>query len=237
MMTGTSRKKYKCIFFDLDHTLWDYEKNAEDTLTELYHHYSLQQAGISDPYLFYLKFKEVNLSLWDLYDRNLVDQNFIRKERFKKILTHFNAYDEQLSDTFSDHYLATCPKKNNLIPHTLDILEYLRSKYNLTVITNGFEEIQNVKMVSGNLHHFFDHVITSQKAGHKKPSEKIFQFALALNNVSESEVIMIGDNLVTDIGGARQAGIDNIFFNREKMIHDQKPDYEIGCLSELKNIL
>jgi putative hydrolase of the HAD superfamily len=166
-----------------------------------------------------------------------VDQAYIRTQRFKQILEHFGAYEEKLSDTLSSEYLDSCPKRPNLIPHAEPILEYLRSKYSLTVVTNGFEEIQNVKLTSGNLHRFFNHIVTSQKAGHKKPSEKIFEFALSLNSAECCDVVMIGDNLVTDMGGARAARIDTIFLNRDKITYTDKVNYEISCLSELTNIL
>ena len=231
------QKKYKHVFFDLDHTLWDYERNAEETLADLFLTYRLKERGVPDTTSLYLKFKSVNTALWDLYDRNLIDQAHIRTQRFKQILEHFNAYDEKLSESISTDYLDSCPKKNNLIPHAISILEYLSTRYHLTLVTNGFEEIQNVKLSSGNLHRFFKHIVTSQKAGHRKPSEKIFEFAMSLNNTHCCDVVMIGDNLITDIGGARAASIDTIFFNRDKIAHGDKVNYEIGCLSELTNIL
>src|SRR5688572_18040666 len=90
-------KKYKCVFFDLDHTLWDYEKNAKEALYEVYMHHDLASCGIGDPEVFYQQFRAVNLALWDLYDRDLITQDFIRTERFKQILEHFSAYNESLS--------------------------------------------------------------------------------------------------------------------------------------------
>jgi YjjG family noncanonical pyrimidine nucleotidase len=237
MSVTRPEKNYKFIFFDLDHTLWDYEKNAEETLADLYTSYKLHERGVPDAQSLYHRFRSVNIALWDLYDRNLVDQAYIRTERFKQILDHFGAYEKDLSDKVSSDYLDSCPKKQNLIPHANDILEYLSRKYHLTVVTNGFEEIQNIKLTSGDLHRYFKHIVTSQKAGHKKPSQKIFEFAMTLNNAACCDVVMIGDNLITDIGGARGASIDTIFFNRDKISHEARVDYEINCLSELTNIL
>jgi YjjG family noncanonical pyrimidine nucleotidase len=234
--TGTE-KKYKCVFFDLDHTLWDYEKNAEESLHDLYHQYNLQARGVSTADDFYQRFRTVNLALWELYDTNQIDQDYIRRERFKQVLEHFSAYNAGLSDNLSRDYLALCPKKRNLMPHAEEVLEYLMAHYHLTVVTNGFDEIQHVKMTSGNLHRFFRHVVTSQKAGHKKPSHHIFEYAMRANGTACCDVVMIGDNLITDIGGARSASIDTIFFNPGKMAHDSIVNHEIGCLSELKNIL
>jgi YjjG family noncanonical pyrimidine nucleotidase len=239
MMTNSlsSEKKYKCIFFDLDHTLWDYETNSQVTLFELYHGYDLPSRGVHTFDDFHLQFKKVNADLWHLYDRGLIDSEVIRKERFRKILEPFQAYEEKLSEDISRDYLHICPKKGNLMPHAREVLDYLILHYRLTIITNGFEDIQHQKVSAGKLDTYFDHVITSQKAGHKKPSREIFDCALNLTGVKSHEAIMIGDNLITDIGGARNASIDAVFYNSEKIAHTQQPDHEIHSLHELRTIL
>lgn len=230
-------KKYRCIFFDLDHTLWDYETNARETLADLYVAFNLKSKGIKDADSFYHQFRKVNLALWDLYDRDLIDQDYIRKERFLQILDHFLIVDGSLSEDLSIKYLKQCPKKANLIPHALEVLSYLSDRYQLTLVTNGFEEIQHAKLASGNLRRFFKHIITSQKAGHRKPSREIFDYAMAVNEINCSDAVMIGDNLITDIGGARGASIDTIFYNPDKISHNVSVSHEISCLSELKEIL
>jgi YjjG family noncanonical pyrimidine nucleotidase len=232
-----SLKKYTCIFFDLDHTLWDYETNSRETLLELYHGYDLISKGVAAFNDFYGEFRKVNTDLWYLYDRGLIDSDVIRKERFKRILEPFQIYEENLSDRISADYLDICPKKGSLMPHALEVLLYLKKHYRLTIITNGFEEIQRQKLSSGNLHSYFDHIVTSQKAGHKKPSREIFECALNLNRVKCSDAIMIGDNLITDIGGARNASIDAVFYNSEALRHTQTLDFEIRSLMELRGIL
>jgi YjjG family noncanonical pyrimidine nucleotidase len=232
-----SVKKYKCIFFDLDHTLWDYETNSRETLSELYFSYDLHNKGVFNLETFQQQFKEVNTDLWDLFDRGIITSEVIRKERFKRILGYFHAYDAKLCEDLSTDYLYNCPKKGNLMPHAVDVLEYLAGHYALTLVTNGFEEIQNVKLTAGNLHRFFNHIITSQKAGHRKPSREIFDYAMNANAIKCCDAVMIGDNLVTDIGGARNASIDTIFFNPEKINHSSEVSHEISCLSELPRIL
>lgn len=233
---GLGNRRYKCIFFDLDHTLWDYECNARETLLELHAAYKLLERGI--PFdEFHQHFKTVNFELWELYDRGLIDNEVIRKERFKKILEPFKAYEEQLCEDLSHEYLYGCPKKANLIPYAKEVLDYLSSHYSLTIVTNGFEEIQTVKLLSGNITHYFDHVVTSQNAGYKKPSREIFEYALAINNLQSNDVIMIGDNLITDIGGAINASIDTVFYNPAGIEHGSKVNHEIRCLSELHHIL
>lgn len=230
-------KNYKHIFFDLDHTLWDYEKNSFETLVGLYESYSLQDRGVTSIDRLYSEFKKVNLALWHLYDHGRIEHETIRKERFKQILSAFDAYEETLCEKLSADYLDVCPTKCHLIPDAIDILDYLQERYQLTIITNGFEEIQNTKLTSGNLHRYFDHIITSQKAGCKKPARGIFEYALRLNQAEPHEAIMIGDNPVTDIGGAKGAFIDTVLFNPEKGLHQAEPHYEIHELSELRRIL
>lgn len=229
-------RNYKCIFFDLDHTLWDYECNAREMLMELHVTHRLSDRGVSFDD-FHRQFSEVNLELWQLYDSGLITNDVIRTQRFRKVLAHFNVEDEGLNCALSHEYLYGCPKKSNLVPHAREVLDYLSAHYALTIVTNGFEEIQSVKLLSGNITHYFDHVITSQKAGHKKPAREIFEYALSVNKLRCDEVVMIGDNLVTDIGGATSACIDTIFYNPAAIAHSQKVSHEIRCLSELQQIL
>ena len=230
-------KKYKCVLFDLDHTLWDYDTNSREVLGELYEHYQLQSKGVERFEDFVTELNKVNASLWALYVRGLVDSSVIRQERFKQILGAFNAYEVKLSEELSENYLFGCPKKCNLIPDAIDILEYLRGRYTLAVVTNGFEEIQHMKLTSGNLTHYFDHVVTSQKAGYKKPAKEIFEYALSLNGAACHEAVMIGDNPVTDIGGARNACIDAVLFNPAQIDYQVDVHYEIKALNELRQIL
>ncbi len=233
-----STKKYSCIFFDLDHTLWDFETNSKQTLEELYVHYNLHEKGVTDLNSLHVRFKEVNTVLWQLYDTGKIDSVIIRKERFKQILETFNAYEEKLSQQISHDYLMTCPTKGNLMPGAIKVLQYLKDRsYSLSVITNGFEEIQHLKLASGKLDSYFDHIITSQKTGHRKPSPEIFQYALQAHSIQHHEAAMIGDNLITDMGGAKSAGIDTVYYNPESIAHNETCHHEISNLEELLQIL
>jgi putative hydrolase of the HAD superfamily len=231
------KDKFKCIFFDLDHTLWDYETNSRETLQELFDAHMLQEKGVPDLESFFGEFKRVNAALWELYDVGKIGSEVIREERFKQILEAFNAYEKKLSDDISHKYLYACPKKGNLMPHATETLHYLSKRYRLSIITNGFEEIQNTKLASGNLHQFFDHIVTSQQAGHKKPAREIFDFTLNKNGISSHEAVMIGDNLLTDIKGARNASISHVFYNPERIAHTESDTLEIRSLQELYSFL
>jgi YjjG family noncanonical pyrimidine nucleotidase len=228
---------YKTIFFDLDHTLWDYETNSKETLQELYDAYQLQQKGVSTFAAFHETFNKVNEELWYLYDRNLIGSEVIREERFKKILEPFQLNDAALMAGLSHDYLHNCPRKGTLLSGSLEVLDYLHDRYALSLITNGFEEIQNIKLASGKIAHYFDHIITSQKAGSKKPAREIFDYALGLHGHGSQHAIMVGDNLLTDIAGAKNAELDAIFLNPKKQLHTEVVTHEISNLSELHSLL
>ena len=227
---------YKCIFFDLDHTLWDYETNSAETLEELFEQHRLHEKKISVPD-FLKTFVEINTNLWDQYDTGKIHKDVIRYERFHKILMTLGVDDYDLSLTLSNEYVSESPKKGALVPNAIELLEHLTPKYPMVIITNGFEEIQSTKLASSGITHYFKSVVTSARAGHKKPSKEIFEFALAENGFKANEVIMVGDNLLTDIAGARNATIDTVFFNPHKIAHQEKVNYEIHDLVELKDII
>lgn len=236
-MDSKNTKSYTCVFFDLDHTLWDYETNSRETLYDLYHDRGLEARGVWSFDKFFDEFRRVNNDLWDQYDAGLIDSQVIRRERFPKIFAAFSIKDDLLSEEISNTYLSLCPTKGALMPHALDVLNYLKEKYTLTIITNGFEEIQSTKLASGRITSYFNHIITSQKAGARKPAKTIFDYALHLNGAACHQAIMIGDNIVADIGGARSASIDAVFYNPENRVHQHNATHEITSLRQLLTIL
>lgn len=227
---------YKCLLFDLDHTLWDYETNSRESLSELYIEFGLKTRGVEEKQ-FLDTFYVINNELWDLYDRGLLHRDVIRNERFHRILTALGVDDYKMSLDLSNEYIAQSPKKKNLMEGCVETLDYLQPKYPMVIVTNGFDEIQSTKLLSGGIEHYFKSIVTSARSGHKKPAKEIFEFALRENNASPQEAIMIGDNLLTDIAGATNASIDTVFFNPNKIKHDTRVTYEIESLRELTNFL
>lgn len=230
-------KKYQSIFFDLDHTLWDYDTNSRETLLELYADHKLDKLTSSGFEPFHDSFQNVNLKLWDKYDRGLIDREVIRNDRFKMVLADLGFNDDGLADQLGEHYLTLSPTKKNLVPNALEVLEYLHQRYPMYLVTNGFENMQSTKVLSGGIRKYFKEVVTSERAGHKKPAREIFDFTLALGGFNQSDVVMIGDNLLTDMAGATNAGIDTVYFNPKRAIHDSVVSHEISDLIELKQIL
>ena len=233
-MTGPG---YKCVIFDLDHTLWDYDKNCAEALGELYERKGLKEKGITSFEQLLDMFMEMNAQMWDQYDLGLIQQDVIRYQRFHRVLLALGVDDYRLSLSMSGEYVALSPTKKNLVPNARAVLDYLKGKYRLLIVTNGFEDIQATKLASSGIDNYFDGVVTSEMAGHKKPARGIFDFALAMGNYRAHEVIMVGDNLNADIKGAHNASIDSVYFNHRKKAHGAEVKHEISDLIELKSIL
>ncbi|GAB4330693.1 MAG: YjjG family noncanonical pyrimidine nucleotidase [Flammeovirgaceae bacterium] len=230
---------YRHIFFDLDHTLWDFEKCSQETLTELYIEYDLKKVGIHHLPTFLEAFSRINRQLWALYDNNQISKEDVRKNRFPMIIKHLGISDTSFLHEIEVEYLKRCPQKPHLIPHSREVLNYLQEKgtYRLHILTNGFADIQRIKMKSSCIYHYFDNIITSELSGYKKPFRQMYEFALQLAKAEVHHSVMIGDNLETDMKGAIEIGMDCIFFNPDKIEHQSNVSHEIESLMELKNIL
>ena len=231
------KKQYKHIFFDLDHTLWDFEKNSAEALQELYIRHQLAERGGFMADAFVQTFHEVNEHLWSLYSIGKLDSEHIRNKRFGMIFHRLGAKISAVPETLAEEYLQLCPTKPHVLPYTFEILDYLKSRYVLHVVTNGFDDVQAIKMNSAGLTGYFVEIITSGRSGYKKPHRKIFDFAVELTRANREDCIMIGDNLEADIAGAKNAGLDHIFFNYKGLQHNEEVAYEINCLSQLRSIL
>ncbi|MFT4152544.1 YjjG family noncanonical pyrimidine nucleotidase [Parafilimonas sp.] len=228
---------YKHLFFDLDHTLWDFETNAKETFRELHSLYALHEKGIEDFDAFFSRYSFHNERLWERYTKGYVKQEELRWKRVWLALLDFKIADEPLARKMSEQFLEDLPSRRSLFPYTTEILDYLRQKnYVLHLITNGFDNIQHSKLKHSNLTAYFKEVITSEKCGSLKPHKEIFDFALRITNAKAEESIMIGDNIEADIKGAMAAGIDTIFVNHIKAETDVQPTYTIYHLKELEDI-
>lgn len=230
--------KYKHIFFDLDHTLWDFEMNAKETLHDLYIHNQLQEKGIDNFDEFFNKYSFHNTKLWDRYTKGFIKQDELRWKRMWLTLLDYKIANEPLSRNLAVQFLELLPAKKNLFPYTMEILSYLSDKkYQLHLVTNGFEAVQHHKLRNSNLTPFFKEVITSEASNSLKPHKEIFDFALQKSGAILTESIMIGDNLDADIQGGINAGMDTVFVNHLNIQAHIKATYEIFDLKELEDIL
>lgn len=232
--------KYKHLFFDLDHTLWDFEANANETLQELYDLNNLADRGIPNFDAFFERYSYHNTRLWDKFTKGTIKQDELKWKRMWLALLDFKLADELLSKTMSVQFLERLPLKKNLFPYTVEILTYLRDKgYQLHLITNGFDVTQRSKLDNAELTNFFVEVITSETSQSLKPNKEIFDFAIEKCKTCCEESIMIGDNLDADIQGGINAGMDTIFVNHLNIPVQPniKPTYVITHLQELEAIL
>jgi len=229
-------KKYRNIYFDLDRTLWDYETNARTTFYELVEKYQLE--GIKSKFdSFISMFNQENERLWEEFREGKINKNDLRTKRFTEVLAFFNIHDKELAHQLGEEYLKITPTKGALMPGALETLSYLHEKYQLYIITNGFGEVQETKLENSGLNGFFKKMITSDTIGIQKPHPAIFHHALTSVHAKKAESLMVGDDLVTDIMGARRSGIDQVFLNTTRVPHDMVVTYEINTLLDLKKIL
>ena len=230
--------KYKHIFFDLDHTLWDFETNSRKALERIFEEEKLAERGVISFESFHRRYQPINDRYWARYHNQIVTKEQLRVGRFYDTLKEFGVEDPVLAETMAQNYLDISPTMTGLFADAVEVLKYLQDKkYKLHLITNGFAEAQWKKIENSGLKPFFEHIIISEEVGTQKPDKAIFEIAMTRANTFAAECVMIGDNYNTDIVGAKNAGLDQVFFNPKKNRKREPVTYEISTLIELKDIL
>jgi putative hydrolase of the HAD superfamily len=237
MRNPNSEIKYKHIFFDLDHTIWDFDRNAEEALHELYGIYKLNELGLHSAGLFIETYTRNNHQLWAEYHVGKITKNELREARFKKTFLDLGLHPDVIPVGFEGDYVKLCPTKTNLFPHAHETLQYLRTKYTLHLISNGFRESQDIKIRGTNLGSYFQHIIISEEVGANKPDKAIFEHALNLAGTTKSESLMIGDSVEADVRGALDFGMDAIYFNPAGLEKPVDVPVQINQLKELIKLL
>lgn len=230
-------KKYTHVFFDLDHTLWDFETNNHLTFNEILSRQRQMYSAIPGIDAFMKVYNIHNKALWDQYKKGLIEKDFLSYHRFVLTLGDFGIENTALAKQIAADYIRISPTKTTLIDGAIEVLKYLRPKYKLGLITNGFDEIQFVKIRHSALEHYFPLVVTSEEAGCKKPEPGIFYYALKKACAEASNSIYIGDEPETDVNGAREAGIDQVLVTFGKYFPESGATHTIESLYELLKIL
>ena len=223
----------KSIFFDLDHTLWDFEKNSELSFKKIFKKYTIT--------INFEKFIEayipINFKYWKLYRNGEISKEFLRYNRLKEVFNLFDyEIDDKIINNISHDYIEFLPENNKLMDGAIEILEYLKPKYRLFIITNGFREVQDKKLKNSNIKHYFEAIYDSESVGVKKPDPKIFRHALIDSGSKSQESLMVGDNYEADVLGAKKLNINTIHFVAHgEEIHNKNET--IYKLIDLKSIL
>ena len=223
----------KSIFFDLDHTLWDFEKNSELSFKKIFKKYTIT--------INFEKFIEayipINFKYWKLYRNGEISKEFLRYNRLKEVFNLFDyEIDDKIINNISHDYIEFLPENNKLMDGAIEILEYLKPKYRLFIITNGFREVQDKKLKNSKIKHYFETIYDSESVGVKKPDPKIFKYALTDSRSKPKESLMVGDNYEADVLGAKKLRINTLHFVAHgEEIHNKNET--IFKLIELKSIL
>ena len=229
--------KYNHLFFDLDHTLWDFDRNSVESIAELFDTFRLADAGIASAAEFSKHFIAVNRQLWADYDRDLITHGYIRENRFPMVFRSLGVDESAIDADLNAEYLHLLPRKRHLLESAREVLDYLKDRYTMHIITNGFADIQAVKMDSAEISHYFTHVVTNGVIDAKKPNPVIFQYAMEISGADVARSLMIGDSYEADILGAKGVGMDTVFYNTIGAVVDDPPTYDIRHWNELMAIL
>ncbi len=221
------------VFFDLDHTLWDFEKNSALAFATIFAKHDLK----ADLTLFLDYYVPINYKYWEWFRVEKITREELRYGRFREAFDAIQyAVDDTLIDLLADEYIHYLPQNNHLFDGAIEVLNYLKSKYRLHIITNGFSEVQGHKINNSNIGHYFQTITNSEMAGVKKPHPQIFAHALELANANKETSIMIGDCIEADVRGALRYGLDAILFN-ENILESDTNIKQITHLSQLKKYL
>ncbi|GAA4904167.1 YjjG family noncanonical pyrimidine nucleotidase [Mucilaginibacter defluvii] len=230
-------KTYQHIFFDLDHTIWDFDRNAEETLQELYVIHKLKDLGLPVADLFIETYTRNNHQLWADYHLGKINKQQLRETRFKKTFQDLGIDPDVVPQSFEDDYVQLCPTKTNLFPHAHETLQYLQSKYSLHLITNGFKEATELKTTGTNIAGYFNNIIISEIVGVNKPDKAIFEHAVTLAGCTKHSCLMVGDSIEADVRGALAYGMDAIYFNPHNAQKPADVPQQISSLKELVELL
>lgn len=219
----------KALFFDWDHTLWDHDLNAKEVLLDLAVEYELA----IEPLSYWATFEKINNGLWDQYAAGEISQAELRETRFVRFFQELRV--EGPAEEFGDKYLERAPRKTNLMPGAFEVIQDLAAHFPLYILTNGFDDIQYVKIEGAGMRSFFQEIITSQQVGTKKPNPLFYEYALERAGIQPGEALMIGDHIEADVRGALNAGIPAIHYNPFSIETDLP--HEIQHLDELRSLL
>jgi putative hydrolase of the HAD superfamily len=229
--------KYQHIIFDLDHTLWDFDANCRLALAELYTHHCLDKLALFSLEMLYDTYRQVNEMLWDNLQKGLDTKDEIRLKRFHYTFEQMGIDLQHLPATLNEEFINLCPTKGQLMAGAKELLDYLHPKYKLHILTNGFSESQYLKMDCAGITSYFEHIVLAEQVGTLKPHAAVFDHTVTLIGGTKANTIMVGDSLHADVLGAKNAGLDHVYYNPYQVAHNEDIQFEIFALDELHGVL
>jgi len=227
----------KHIFFDLDRTLWDFEKNSQTALELLFDELKLYN-HLESFEKFHEVYKTINRDWWNKYRFNKVTKEELRIGRFNDVLKHFQLNNKELANKLANRYVEVSPFQTNLFPNTIETLEELKENgHALHIITNGFKEVQFIKLENSKLISYFDDILCSEEVGVNKPDPLVFRSALERTKAKSDESMMVGDDFEADIIGAEKCGIKGVLFDPHDHFSINAQVRKIQSLKEVPHIV
>lgn len=233
-----NKEKINHVFFDLDNTLWDHRGNSERTLQKMFDQYKIQEEYNISFAEWHTVFYEKNEILWAQLRDQEIDKQYLRNHRFRDSFEHFGIYNSDLNESFESNYLKNMTQEKGLVEGAVELLNYLKPKYKLHVITNGFIEVSYQKIETSELNGFFETLTCADEVGVRKPNPKIFTLAMDKADAQPTESVLIGDDWIADIVGGDSFGMNVIFLNRLGEVHNELPNVpQVEELVQIKKIL
>lgn len=227
----------KHLFFDLDRTLWDFERNSEAALRILFDELELGNR-VKSFESFHKTYKKINAQLWQAYGTGKLTKEVLRVKRFDDTLKSFQADNRELAEQLADGYVSISPRQTHVFPNTHETLENLKNEgYRMHIITNGFKEVQYIKLENSKLLEYFDVIVCSEEVGKNKPAPEVFHHAMKHAEANPEESVMIGDDYRADILGAERVGMSTILFDPNRKFNERAHDWRIYSLERIPEIL
>ena len=227
----------KHIFFDLDHTLWDFEKNSKMALGILFEELEMGK-HLPSFQRFHTKYKKINAKLWHQYGTGKLEKSVLRVKRFSDTFHEFEVKNQELAEKLATRYVEVSPYQTNLFPNAIETLQELKKEgYQLHIITNGFKEVQFIKLTQSGLLDYFDVILCSEEVGKNKPAKEVFHEAMKRANAEAHESIMVGDDYHCDIIGAEKCGIRSILFDTKNGHQEGSHEWQIKNLNEIIGLI
>lgn len=226
----------KHLFFDLDHTLWDFDTNSKVALNKIYDDLDLDNE-LRSFRSFHTTYKKINNKLWNQYGQGKISKDTLRVKRFHDSLKSFQVDNLPLAEKMAEMYVEISPYQTNLFPGAIETLTELQKDFELHIITNGFKEIQHIKLENSGIRDYFDIILCSEEVGKNKPAPEVFHFAMDQAGTHSKESLMVGDNYKCDILGAERVGMPAILFDPHSSYREGTHEWQIKHLNRVPELI